>query len=105
MVNDIKTVAILGSGGTVGSLTGGIIAQEGIKVYFLSRTKEAAMNGMLKVLCAFSKAGCARPWCQRTRPAAIRSAGARSRPASAWAVYGSGHCTAFIARTTLPTTC
>ncbi len=48
MVKSIKTVAILGSGGTIGSLSGGIIAQEGIKVYFLSRTKEAAIGGMLR---------------------------------------------------------
>jgi 3-hydroxyacyl-CoA dehydrogenase len=49
-MKDIKTVVILGSGGTIGSLTGGIIAQEGIKVYFLSRTKDAAINGMLKAI-------------------------------------------------------
>lgn len=50
MIKDIKTVAILGSGGTIGSLTGGILAQEDIKVYFLSRTKESAMNGMLRAI-------------------------------------------------------
>jgi 3-hydroxyacyl-CoA dehydrogenase len=50
MVKDIKTVAILGSGGTIGCLTGGIIAQEGIKVYFLSRTKDAAIDGQQKAI-------------------------------------------------------
>lgn len=50
MYRDIKTVAVLGSSGTVGSLSGGIIAQEGIDVYFLSRTEEGARKGMEKAV-------------------------------------------------------
>ena len=50
MVEDIKTVAVLGASGTVGSLTGGIIAQEGIKVYFLSRTQAGAERGLQKAI-------------------------------------------------------
>jgi len=48
MVNDIKTAAVLGASGTIGSLTGGILAQEGIKVYFLSRSKQAVINGVFR---------------------------------------------------------
>lgn len=50
MDNNIRTVIVLGSSGTVGSLTGGIIAQEGIKVYFLSRTLEHAKTGLQKAI-------------------------------------------------------
>ena len=46
MVDSIKTVAVLGASGTIGSLTGGIIAQEGIKVYFLSRELGRARRGL-----------------------------------------------------------
>ncbi len=45
MIEQIGTVAVLGASGTVGSLTGGIIAQTGRKVYFLSRTAEGAQRG------------------------------------------------------------
>ncbi len=38
MTDQIETVVILGASGTKGSLAGGVIAQHGIKVYFLSRT-------------------------------------------------------------------
>jgi len=50
MSKDIKTVAIFGSSGTIGSLTGGIIVQEGIKVYFLSRSEEHAKQGAQKAI-------------------------------------------------------
>ncbi|MCJ7730093.1 MAG: 3-hydroxyacyl-CoA dehydrogenase family protein, partial [Sedimentisphaerales bacterium] len=44
----IKTVAVLGASGTIGSLTGGLMAQNGLKVYFLSRTPEGAQRGLQK---------------------------------------------------------
>ena len=47
---DIKTAAVLGSGGTVGSLTGGLLAQNGIKVHFLSRTLERAQRGLQRAV-------------------------------------------------------
>ncbi|MGA1823475.1 MAG: 3-hydroxyacyl-CoA dehydrogenase family protein [bacterium] len=50
MINNIRHVAILGSGGTMGSLTGGIIAQSGIKVYFLSRTENNAKFGLERAI-------------------------------------------------------
>jgi 3-hydroxyacyl-CoA dehydrogenase len=50
MVDNIKTVVILGASGTIGSLTGGLIAQNGIKVYFLSRTLEGARSGLRKAI-------------------------------------------------------
>ena len=50
MINTIKTVAILGSGGTVGSLTGGLIAQHGINVYMLSRTQASAEKGLKRAI-------------------------------------------------------
>ena len=46
MVDNIKSVVVLGSGGTIGSLVGGLVAQQGIKVYFLSRTMEGAKRGL-----------------------------------------------------------
>jgi 3-hydroxyacyl-CoA dehydrogenase len=50
MVDSIKTVAVLGASGTIGSLTGGIIAQEGIKVYFLSRELGRAKRGLERAI-------------------------------------------------------
>lgn len=50
MVNAVKTVVVLGASGTVGSLAGGLIAQQGIKVYFLSRTLENAKAGLKKAI-------------------------------------------------------
>jgi 3-hydroxyacyl-CoA dehydrogenase len=50
MVNSIKTVAVLGASGTIGSLTGGLIAQNGIKVYFLSRELGRAKRGLEKAV-------------------------------------------------------
>jgi 3-hydroxyacyl-CoA dehydrogenase len=46
----IKAVAVLGASGTVGSLTGGLIAQNGLKVYFLSRTQEGSERGLQKAI-------------------------------------------------------
>jgi 3-hydroxyacyl-CoA dehydrogenase len=46
----IKTVVVLGASGTVGSLAGGLIAQNGLKVYFLSRTKEGSERGLQKAI-------------------------------------------------------
>lgn len=50
MGDTIKTVAVLGSSGTIGSLTGGLIAQQGIKVYFLSRTLQGAKAGLKRAI-------------------------------------------------------
>jgi len=50
MINNIKNVVILGAGGTMGSLTGGIVAQSGIKVTFLSRTIKHAESGMKRAI-------------------------------------------------------
>lgn len=50
MIKHIKTVVVLGSSGTVGSLTGGLIAQQGIKVYFLSRTLKGARAGLKRAI-------------------------------------------------------
>lgn len=46
----IQTVAVLGASGTVGSLTGGLLAQNGIKVYFLSRTAAGSQKGLEKAM-------------------------------------------------------
>jgi 3-hydroxyacyl-CoA dehydrogenase len=50
VVDRIKTVTVLGASGTVGSLTGGIIAQSGEKVYFLSRTEDGAKRGLERAI-------------------------------------------------------
>ncbi len=50
MVNRINTVAVLGASGTIGSLSGGLMAQNGLKVYFLSRTKEGAERGLQRAI-------------------------------------------------------
>lgn len=50
MIDTIKNVTILGSSGTIGSLTGGLFAQERIKVFFLSRTLEGAKVGLKKAI-------------------------------------------------------
>lgn len=46
----IKTIAVLGASGTVGSLTGGILAQNGMKVYFLSRSAARSQKGLEKAM-------------------------------------------------------
>ncbi len=50
MIETVKNVAVLGSGGTIGSLVGGLIAQQGIKVHFLSRTVEGAKRGLQRAI-------------------------------------------------------
>lgn len=50
MSNTMKAVAILGSSGTIGSLTGGLLAQSGAKVHFLSRTVEGAQRGLQRAI-------------------------------------------------------
>jgi 3-hydroxyacyl-CoA dehydrogenase len=50
MIKDIKTVVVLGASGTVGSLSGGILAQNGIQVYFLSRTLEGSQKGLNRAI-------------------------------------------------------
>jgi len=46
----IKTVAVLGASGTIGSLSGGLMAQNGLKVYFLSRTQQGSERGLQKAI-------------------------------------------------------
>ena len=50
MAKEINTVVVLGASGIVGSLTGGLFAQEGIKVHFLSRTLDKAKTGLKKAI-------------------------------------------------------
>ena len=50
MNKEIKTVAVLGASGTIGSLSGGILAQNGIQVYFLSRTLEGSQKGLNRAI-------------------------------------------------------
>jgi len=50
MQKDIKTVVVLGASGPVGSLSGGILAQNGIQVYFLSRTLEGSQKGLNRAI-------------------------------------------------------
>jgi 3-hydroxyacyl-CoA dehydrogenase len=44
----IEKVAVLGASGTIGSLAGGLLAQNDIKVWFLSRTPEGSQKGLIK---------------------------------------------------------
>ena len=46
MMKDIKTVVVLGASGTVGSLVGGLLAQNDISVFFLSRTLAGSRKGL-----------------------------------------------------------
>ncbi|MBN2019140.1 MAG: 3-hydroxyacyl-CoA dehydrogenase family protein [Sedimentisphaerales bacterium] len=46
----IKTVVVLGASGTIGSLSGGLMAQNGLKVYFLSRTQQGSERGLQKAI-------------------------------------------------------
>lgn len=50
MMEQIKCAAVLGASGTIGSLAGGLIAQNGIKVYFLSRTEDRAKRGLSRAI-------------------------------------------------------
>ncbi|MCI0498741.1 MAG: 3-hydroxyacyl-CoA dehydrogenase family protein [Planctomycetales bacterium] len=44
----IQKVAVLGASGTVGSLTGGLLAQNDIGVWFLSRTQAGSQKGLAR---------------------------------------------------------
>lgn len=50
MVETIRSVAVLGSSGTIGSLVGGLVAQMGIRAYFLSRTPAGARSGLERAM-------------------------------------------------------
>jgi 3-hydroxyacyl-CoA dehydrogenase len=50
VADSIRTVAVLGASGTIGSLTGGLMAQNGLRVYFLSRTPEGSQRGLQKAI-------------------------------------------------------
>jgi len=50
VIENINNVVVLGSGGTIGSLVGGLVAQQGIKVYFLSRSVEGAKRGLQRAI-------------------------------------------------------
>ncbi|MBN2378078.1 MAG: 3-hydroxyacyl-CoA dehydrogenase family protein [Sedimentisphaerales bacterium] len=50
MIDAIKSVIVLGASGAVGSLLGGLLAQQGLKIYFLSRTYEKAMSGLKRAV-------------------------------------------------------
>lgn len=50
MEHTIQNVVVLGASGTVGSLTGGILAQNGLQVYFLSRTREGSQKGLERAI-------------------------------------------------------
>ncbi|MHC5062114.1 MAG: hypothetical protein ACYTFK_13700 [Planctomycetota bacterium] len=50
MMDNIKNLVVLGSGGTIGSLVGGLVAQHGIKVHFLSRTADGARRGLQRAI-------------------------------------------------------
>ena len=50
MHRQIQTVAVLGASGTVGSLSGGILAQNGLNIYYLSRTKEGSQKGLSRAI-------------------------------------------------------
>ena len=50
MIDTIKAVVVLGASGTVGSLSGGLMAQNGLKVYFLSRTQQGSERGLQKAI-------------------------------------------------------
>ena len=46
----IEKVLVLGASGTIGSLVGGILAQNGIRVYYLSRTLAGSQKGLEKAM-------------------------------------------------------
>jgi len=50
MIDTMRNVVVLGSSGTIGSLIGGLIAQMGIKVYFLSRSLDRAKSGLERAI-------------------------------------------------------
>ena len=50
MLREINKVLVIGASGTIGSLTGGLLAQFGIDVYFLSRTEAGSRKGLEKAM-------------------------------------------------------
>jgi len=50
MIDDVKNVVVLGASGTMGSLMGGLVAQTGRRVCFLSRTPERAQKGLARAI-------------------------------------------------------
>lgn len=46
----IENVTVLGASGTIGSLAGGILAQNGLQVYYLSRTKSGSEKGLQRAM-------------------------------------------------------
>lgn len=49
-MHEVRNVVVLGASGTIGSLVGGLISQQGIKVYFLSRFLENAKTGLKRAM-------------------------------------------------------
>ncbi len=50
MEREIRNVAVLGASGTVGALVGGLLAQNGLKVAFISRSLDRAKLGLEKAI-------------------------------------------------------
>lgn len=50
MIDKVENVVVLGASGTMGSLMGGLVAQTGRRVYFLSRTPERAQKGLARAI-------------------------------------------------------
>jgi 3-hydroxyacyl-CoA dehydrogenase len=50
MNRQIKNVVVLGASGTVGSLVGGLLAQRGLNVAFISRSTERAKRGLARAI-------------------------------------------------------
>ncbi len=46
MSERIRNAVVLGASGTIGSLSGGLLAQQGIRVHFLSRTLNGSKKGL-----------------------------------------------------------
>ena len=44
----IENIVVLGASGTIGSLSGGLLAQNGLKVFFLSRTLAGSQKGLVR---------------------------------------------------------
>ncbi|MHC5165728.1 MAG: hypothetical protein ACYSOI_10425, partial [Planctomycetota bacterium] len=44
----IENILVLGASGIVGSLSGGLLAQNGLKVWFLSRTMAGSQKGLAR---------------------------------------------------------
>ncbi|HOM61788.1 MAG TPA: 3-hydroxyacyl-CoA dehydrogenase family protein [Anaerohalosphaeraceae bacterium] len=50
MERSIQTVLVLGASGTIGSLAGGLLAQNGFRVYFLSRHTAGSLKGLERAI-------------------------------------------------------